>query len=60
MYMFKVFHADVAKVDRDVTYVAIVVHLCCKRIFSIFYLFLDICCKCAYLDIEYVLVFSDH
>ena len=26
--MFQLFHADVAKVDRDV---AIVVHICCKR-----------------------------
>jgi hypothetical protein len=34
-----VFHMDVVKVDRDVVYVAMVVHLCCKLLFSMFHLF---------------------
>ena len=33
------FHMDVAKVDRDIVYVAMVVHICCKRLFPMFYLF---------------------
>jgi hypothetical protein len=50
-----VFHADIVKVDRDVAYVAMVVHVCCKLLFSVFHLFFqDICCKCVYLDIAYV------
>jgi hypothetical protein len=32
-----VFYADVTKVDRDVARVAIVVHVCCKLLFSIFH-----------------------
>jgi hypothetical protein len=34
-----VFHVDVAKVDRDVAYVAMVIHVCCKRLFQMFHLF---------------------
>jgi hypothetical protein len=30
---------DVEKVDQDVAYVAMVVHVCCKRLFQMFYLF---------------------
>ena len=38
------FHVDVAKVDYDV---AIVVHVCCKCLSSMFHLFfLHVCCKC--------------
>jgi hypothetical protein len=40
MCMFQLFHADVAKVDQDVAHVAIVVHVCCKCLFSVFQLFL--------------------
>jgi hypothetical protein len=36
--MFQVFHAEVAKVDRDVAYVAIVEHVCCKLLFPMFHL----------------------
>ena len=36
--MFQAFHADIAKVDQDVAYVAMVVHVCCKRLFPIFHL----------------------
>jgi hypothetical protein len=35
----KVFHVDVAKVDRDAAYVAMVVHICCKQLFQMFHLF---------------------
>ena len=63
------FRMDVAKIDRDVAYVAMVVHVCCKRLFPIFYLFfrrmlqvcLFGCCICFthmlqmfYLDVAYV------
>jgi hypothetical protein len=34
-----VFHVDVAKVDRDVAYVAIIVHVRCKCLFPMFHLF---------------------
>jgi hypothetical protein len=53
-YMFQVFHTDVAKVDRDASYVAIVVHVCCKRYSQCFICLSDICCKCVYLDVVYV------
>jgi glycerol-3-phosphate acyltransferase PlsY len=44
---------DVAKVDRDVAYVTMVVHVCCKHLFPMFYLFFQ--GKCVYLDVVYVL-----
>jgi hypothetical protein len=31
--MLQVFHVDVAKVDRGVAYVAMVIHVCCNRLF---------------------------
>ena len=37
--MFQVFHTDVANIDRDVPYVAMVVHVCCNRLSSMFHLF---------------------
>jgi hypothetical protein len=49
----QVFYMDIAKVDRDVAYVAMVVHVCCKFMFSMFHS--DVCCKCVYLDV----MFSD-
>jgi hypothetical protein len=53
--MLQVFHTDFAKVNRDVTYVAIVIHICCKFMFPMFYLFFpDVYCKCVYLDVAYV------
>jgi hypothetical protein len=42
IWMLQVFYADVAKVDRDVAHVALVVHICCKRLFPIFQLFFQI------------------
>jgi hypothetical protein len=48
-----VFHCG--KVDRDVAYVVMVVHVCCKLMFSMFHIFFsDVCCKCVYLDVAYV------
>ena len=35
----QVFYADVAKVDRDVAYVASVLEACCKSLFKMFHLF---------------------
>jgi hypothetical protein len=45
---------EVAKVDCDVVYVAMAIHVCYKRHFQMFHLFLDISCKCVYLDVAYV------
>jgi hypothetical protein len=64
-----VFQMDVVKVDWDVAYVAMVVHACCKGMFSMFYLcfqtyaasVLSGCCICFtqklqvfHLDVAYV------
>jgi len=46
---------DVAKVDRDITYVEIALHLCCKGLLPMFHLcFGGVCCKYVYLDIANV------
>jgi hypothetical protein len=53
--MLQVFHTDVAKVDRDVAYVVMVVLVCCKSVSPMFHLFFsDIYCKNAYLDVAYI------
>jgi hypothetical protein len=67
--MLQMFHMDVAKVDADVAYVAMVVNVCCKHLFQMFHLFfpmyvasvLSRCCICFthmlqvfYLDAAYV------
>jgi hypothetical protein len=67
--MLQVFRMDVVKADRDVAYVPMVVHVCCKCLFPIFHLFLTCmlqvclsgCCTCFthmlqvfYLDVAYV------
>jgi hypothetical protein len=59
-----VFHMDVAKVDWDVAYVTMVVHVCCKRLSSMFHMLqvcLFGCCICFthmlhvfYLDVVFV------
>jgi hypothetical protein len=49
-----VFHMDVAKVERDVTYVAYVASVSyeyCKRLFKMFYLFHVYVCKRFDLDV---------
>jgi hypothetical protein len=53
--MLKLFHMNIAKVDRDVAYVTMVVHVYCKFLFSMFHLYFShVCCKCVYLDVAYV------
>jgi hypothetical protein len=67
--MLQVFRTDVAKIDLDIAYVAVVVHVCCKRLFLMFHPFLrhmlqvclTKCCICFiytlqvfYLDVAYV------
>jgi hypothetical protein len=50
-----VFEMDVIKLDQDVAYVAMVVHVCCKCLFPMFHLyFSNVCCKSVYLDVAYV------
>jgi hypothetical protein len=50
-----VFDMDVAKIDRDVANVAMVIYVCCKRPFQVFHLlFSYVCCKCAYLNVAQV------
>jgi hypothetical protein len=52
--MLQVFHVDIAKVDQDVAYVAMAIHVYWKRLFQMFYLFLQTyvanvlfgCCIC--------------
>jgi hypothetical protein len=65
--MLHVFNLDVAKVDRDVAHVAMVIHVCCKCMFQILQLFSNacasVCFKCSssfkrmlqifYLDVVY-------
>jgi hypothetical protein len=50
-----VFYTDVAKVDRNVACVAMVVYVCCKSLSPMFHLlFADVCYKRVYLDVAYV------
>jgi hypothetical protein len=56
--MFQKYVANVSygcyKVDRNVAHVAMVVHVRCELLFSMFYQFFsDVCCKCVYLDVAY-------
>jgi hypothetical protein len=37
--MFQLFHVDVVKVYRDVAYVIMLAHVCCKLLFLMFHLF---------------------
>jgi hypothetical protein len=37
--MLRGFSYGFAKVDRDVVYVAMIIHVCCKRLFTMFHLF---------------------
>jgi hypothetical protein len=68
--MLQVFHVDVVKVDRDVAYVAMAIHICCKRLFQmvhrffrrILQIYLFGCCICFthmlqvfYFDVAYAL-----
>jgi hypothetical protein len=67
--MLQVFHVDVAKVDCDVAYVVMAIHISCKRLFQMFQLFkMDVACvlskyyicfthmsQVLHLDVAYVL-----
>jgi hypothetical protein len=68
--MLQVFYMDVAKVYQDIAYVAVTIHVYCKRMLQMFYLFfrrmlqacLSGCCICFtyilqmfYLHVAYVL-----
>jgi hypothetical protein len=44
---------DIAKVDPDVAYIAIVIHVCCKRLFQMFHLFSNYVAS-IFLDVAYV------
>jgi hypothetical protein len=37
--MLQIFYMDVAEVDLDVAHVATTIHICCKNLFKMFYLF---------------------
>jgi hypothetical protein len=49
-----VFLMDVAKVDWNVAFVAMVAPVCCKRQFPMFYLFFQTYVASVYLDVAYV------
>jgi hypothetical protein len=55
----KCFHMEVAKVDQDVAYIAIVVHVCCKRLSQCFICFfrstLQVCLSGCYICFTYML-----
>jgi hypothetical protein len=43
--MLQEFHTDVVKVDRDDAFVAMVLHVCCKRVYLDVAYVSHICCK---------------
>ena len=53
--MLQLFYTNVAKVDQNVAYVAMVVHICCKGLFPMFHLcFWTYVISVFYLDVAYV------
>lgn len=53
--MLQAFHTDVANVDRDVSYVAMIVRVCCRPpFFNVLSFFPDTCCKCGYSNAAHV------
>jgi len=52
--MLQVFHVDAAKVDQDVVYVAMSIHMLQPSVRNFSSIFLNVCCKCVYLNIAYV------
>jgi hypothetical protein len=53
--LLQVFQIGVAKVDRNVAYVAMVVHVCCKCMLAMFHLcFRTYVASVCYLDVVYV------
>jgi hypothetical protein len=49
-----VFHTDVVKVDRDVAYVVMVVHVCCKILLSMLHLFFQAYVTSMFIYVAYV------
>jgi hypothetical protein len=53
----QLFRMNVAKIDRDIAYVTMVVHICCKRLFPMFHLFfrriLQVCLSWCYICFTY-------
>jgi hypothetical protein len=49
--MLQVFHVDVVKVDRDVTYPTSVSEACCKRLFIVFHQFQTYVASVFYLNV---------
>ena len=49
------FHADVAKVDRDVAFYNGCTRMLQASVPNISSVFIDVCRKCVYLDVAYVL-----
>jgi hypothetical protein len=52
--MLQVFHVYVAKVDREVAYVVMAIHICFKRYSKGFICLSDVCYKCVDLEVAYV------
>jgi hypothetical protein len=53
--MLQLCQMNVAKIDQNVAYVAMVVHVCCKSLLQMFHLcFWMYYCKCVYLYVAYV------
>jgi hypothetical protein len=50
--ILQVFHIDLVKVDPDVLYFAMVVHVRCKRLFVMFYLFFRCILQVFYFDLQ--------
>jgi hypothetical protein len=53
--MLQLFHADVEKIDLDVAYLAIAIHVCCKCLFIMFHL-LQTYVTSIFLNVAYVAV----
>jgi hypothetical protein len=49
-----VFQMDVAKVNRDVVYIVMVVNVLQMYVNNVSSVFSDVYCKCVYLDVAYV------
>jgi hypothetical protein len=52
--MLQAFRLDVAKVDRDVAYVVMAIHVCFKCMFQMFHLFFTCSLQVFHLDVVYV------
>jgi hypothetical protein len=52
--LLQVFHIDVAKVDRDVAYIAMAIYVYCEPLFQMFYFFFGRMLQVFYLDVVYI------